>query len=603
MAEGSLMKSQRSLAVFAVCAALAAAGCASGARPGPVGPGTRTAGSTSTTAVAAAEGDVGGKPAPKPGDAGAAGAKPAAGASEGKAAAPAPGGGSGPPPTTATRSTRPAAPSGYDEWMTRMGNRLAETKFLGLRLRPRLSEEIDFTDNAFYQDDNEQVVVDLDPPFDPTAGPANPNLGEPRGEVSEIVNNATLGLDFDMPLNVALVPVVGGGQDRVKVLSAEVNALNYLKEDDSPDALNYRATLDLPALLNDLLSRVKSVDASRNAFYVRIEGDYSVITDPLDVAKYEVFSVGQTYRNQGDRNTFTRREWYGKGTLGWRGPVLDAEASFKHYDLFLYDNSLKPANHEQDTYYGEIGWTLRGTPHRFYGLYELVTHDFDSRGDPTTDNDVTTALRDFNRQRTGLGWEGPFLSKKIDANLELYYLSAEVLDRGPLSVQPFKIDPETGQTLTGPGGNPLRERLNGRRSVGGSATVTYRPFLTKATQIEGKYSRDLAWSVVGQDKIIDAGSLTASHPINEKLTGEVFTGATMENVQHREKRLYLEGGLGARYKIAAYTEVFLRYTFRNMSSDNEPATAYADAANQIFLVRADGDFTANIVSLGVSIRF
>jgi hypothetical protein len=40
-----------------------------------------------------------------------------------------------------------------------------------------------------------------------------------------------------------------------------------------------------------------------------------------------------------------------------------------------------------------------------------------------------------------------------------------------------------------------------------------------------------------------------------------------------------------------------------MRSRREPVTSQSDAANETYLIKADGDFSANIVSVGITIQF
>jgi hypothetical protein len=499
----------------------------------------------------------------------------------------------------------------WDDFMKRTGAKLQESKFLGFRLRPRASEEIDYTDNVYYQDGSEKIVADRDPDGDHLAAGdgnlAHPGLGQPRGRVADLVNVFTIGADLDMALNLRLVPILGKGQDTVHFFGASVTSVEYLRHADSPDALNWNVHLDAPALLNDLLGHLKKIDAARNAYYVRLEGDYNRITDPLDVAKFQVEPAPPTFVNVGERSNFTRKEWFLKGTLGWQGAAFDAKISYRHYRMDLVDTSLQSADHNEYTGYAELGYRVHRSDHRVYGFYEYTEYNFDNRRypDPNNPNDEDNkTLRDFAKIRTGLGWEGPLASKKIKGGAEVYYLASNIHHPGPYWIAPLNIDIHTGSGRLDPAtGNPITEPFRDRAMVAGKANMSYRPFVTKGTQLTVEYERNLEYSVVAQDKIVDKGSITFTHPINERLTGEVGYNVSMENVTHREKRLYNELGIGVRYKLAAYTEAFLRYTIRHMRSRREPVNAFADPVNEPYLVKADGDFTANIIALGISVAF
>jgi hypothetical protein len=618
------MRTHWSLVVLATCAAILPAGCASsGAKTGPAKPGSTAA--QKPAPAAAKPVDAKASPAPatkapetkpvapatqaKPGDAKAPDTK-APDTKAAPATAKTPDLNKPPESKAPPAGAKTAAPAGsgmwasYDDYMKRTGAKLQESKFLGLRIRPKLSEELDYTDNAFYQDAGEQVVVDRSPFGGPVA---NPKLGTPRGKVSEIVNDLMVGVDLDLQLNSSLVPLVGQGQETVHAVGASVTSVQYLKNSDSPDALNYDLHLDLPALINDLLSRLKQIDATRNSFYARLEGDWSRTTDPLDVARFQVNSTAPTFTNGGSRSSFSRNEWFLKATLGWKGPIFDAKLSYDHYRMTLGDTSLKSADHVEQTAYSELGYRLLRSEHRIYGFYEYTRFNFDDRGNFDPNDSAGTniaALRDFGRIRTGLGWEGPISTKKIHGGAELYYLTNDVYHPGPFYTHPQAIDLHTGQVLTNSGnGNIIYQSFDSAAGVAGKANVSYRPFVTKGTQLQAEYSRNLDWSVVGQDKMVDKGSITFTHPINEKLTGEVSYNVSMENVAFREKRLYNELGVGVRYKLAAYTEGYLRYTIRHMRSRREPVTVHEDGLNREYLVQANGDFTANILALGISIAF
>jgi hypothetical protein len=503
----------------------------------------------------------------------------------------------------------------WDDFMKRTGQKLGDSKFLGFRIKPKVSEEIDFTDNVYYQDDHEKFIARLDgedvnsdgrPDGDGVL--AVPGLGKPRAREADIVNVFTLGADLDMPLNLSLVPVLGkDGRDSVTFFGASVTSVEYVRHGDSPDALNWQLKLDAPALLNDLLSKLKKIDASRHAFYVRAEGDYSKVTDPLDVPRFELNSGTGAFQNGGERSDFTRKEWFLKSTLGWQGAAFDAKVTYKHYRMDLMDSQLQPADHSEHVGYAEIGHKLNRSQHRVYGFYEFTKYDFDDRGnfDPfRATEDKTQALRDFKKIRTGMGWEGPVASKKIKGGAELYYLASEVYHPGDWRFHPLNVHIGTGGTRRF-AGSPLTESFSERNMLGGKGNLSYRPFVTKGTQLTAAYERNVEWSVVAQDKVLDTGSITFTHPINEKLTSEIAYSMSMENLAHREKRLYNDLGLGFRYKLAAYTEAFLRYTIRHMRSRHEQGISFGDGTpgNEIYVLRANGDFTTNIVALGISVAF
>ncbi len=621
------MTSQRSLVVLAAAAALLAAGCASsGTKPAAAKPGTGAKAPAAKPGTAAKAGEPkpadpksGAKPAdPKAAPAADPKAAPAAKPADAKAV-PAPAGKPADPKAAPAPVAKPAdakAPApvaadtgrgtwaSFDEYMKKLGTRLDETKFLGMEVVPHFSDEVAFTDNVYYQDSNEKLVVDRDQDNDSIL--ATPGLGKPKGKVKDIVNIANLGVDLDMPLNLALIPVVGEGRDRFTLFGGSITSVEYLVHADSPDALNWEFHLDLPALVNAFIKRLMNLDASRHSVYVRLEGDYAVTSDPLDVAKLDFSSTAPTFTNEGERTDFRRTEWWLKGTLGWKGQLFDSKITYRKYRMFLEDNSLKPADHYEDEAYAEIGHRLKRTEHRVYGFYEYTKYNFDDRGtfDPTNPNEEdTAALRDFAKIRTGMGWEGPLLTKKLRGGAEIYYLATNVFNKGPYWLYPIDITIGTGGAVVDKNGNVQHQAFDEAAMVAGKANLSYRPFVTKGTLLEAEYQRNVDWSVVAQDKIVDEGTITFTHPINDRLTGEAFANSSMENMQHREKRLYTELGLGARYKIAAFTELSLRYSIRHMRSRHEPVTSQSDAANEPYLVKADGDFTANIVSLGISIEF
>jgi len=514
-----------------------------------------------------------------------------------------------PAPAKSDAPPGPGVWGSMDDFMKRTGKKVEETRLFGLRLRPSLSETVAYTDNAFYQDHNEELVVDRNPDrvfanddADGDGDPqAHPRLGSPRGQVAEIVNTARLSLGLDMPLNASLIPLVGEGQNNLRVFEGSITSVEYFLHSDSPDAFNIEGSFNAPFFLNSILQRLTRANLQNHSFYFQVEGNYADITDPLDVARFKFQGPPPSLsKDLGGRNDFSREEWWFKGTLGWKGPRLDAKVSYRFYRFRIIDDEvLESSAHRDQTFYGELGWNFKNSEHRVYSFYDTTFFNFDYRGGPRS---RVTVLRDFSTTRTGAGWQGPLGSKKVTGNVEVYYLTQNLFNEGHLGDLPFAVNQDDGSTIT-KGGVPQRRPLDQHHGIGTSFDVAYRPFTTKATQIQAEYSRIVDWSVVAQNKVVDAGSITIVHPINDKLTAEVKYSASFENVAFREKRLYQEFGAGVRYKLFAHTEVDFRYTIRHMRSRSEPTTQFSDAANEPFLLRPDGDFTANIISLGITVSF
>ena len=122
----------------------------------------------------------------------------------------------------------------------------------------------------------------------------------------------------------------------LEIANVDLTLVEYFKESDSPDAFNTNVGFDIPFLL-----RINK-DFNRNTFYSRIEADYTNVTDPLDVAVYQFDALDSTPAVE-ERSDFTRTEWFAKGTLGWKGPVLDAKASARIYEMMLDDEDLQRA--------------------------------------------------------------------------------------------------------------------------------------------------------------------------------------------------------------------------------------------------------------------
>ena len=483
---------------------------------------------------------------------------------------------------------RPAAPPGpgmwacIDDFMKRTGKGLAESRLFGMRVRLHATEEIAWSDNIFYQDRNEEFIVDLDP--DDDGIDAIPGIDQPRGRVNSFVNNFTIGGDLEMAVNANLIPLLGEGETTLKVFSAELQSVIYLTEPDGPDALNYSFHVDFPVFLNTML-RGLLPQGGKNSFYFRVEGDYQTTTDPLDVAKYEYSLSLPTLSAGGERRDFTRTEWYGKATLGWKGPRFDSKVSYRYYSFSVDDDSLDSADHIEEQFYGEIGWRPPSTEHRFYGFAEWTLYDFKDRGP----GESSELLRNYNLWRVGPGWEGPLLTKKVRGRAEVYWLGQHILDN---HVWPLPVA-DNGQY------RPY-DQYHG---VGGMVRLAYHPFTTKATQLQAEYAREIQWSVVADHKIVDKASLTLTHPVNEKLTLEAIYNVEFTNVSEGESRIYQEAGFGLRYKLWAYTEAQFRYTFRYQTGHGEKSTIYADSLNRPFEVRSKSDFFANIVSVGIDVNF
>jgi hypothetical protein len=490
-------------------------------------------------------------------------------------------------PKVRTRKAGAGVWTSIDDFMRRTGQKFEDMRVAGTRVSPFASETFSYTDNAYYQDRNETIFLDMD--FDGNGTNANPRFDNPRGQVAELVNTFRAGVDFEMPLNFSLVPLVGEGRDSLDVLSIEGTSVEYLKHGDSPDSLDYKFSADVPLLLNSLVRRFKMVDGSKHAFWFRAEGDYETDTDPLDVNKLEYRGTGSSLGlvDTGERSSFERTEWFGKGTLGWKGPRFDAELSWRYDDFQVDDDGLNTADHNQQTAYGEVGYTPAGSDHRYFGLYEFSVFHFDET-DPNA-----FSIRDWARYRAGLGWEGPVFSRKIRGSASLYWMATNVYHDAGAPKNHKQGHPQQGQ----PRGF---DEYNG---VGGSATLAYRPFVGKATTVQGEYERLVDWSVVAEYKVVDKFTASLSHPINEKWSADLKYTLEHENVAFREKRLYQEVGLAIRYRLFEYTTATFEYTFRHMRSSEEPLTAYGDAGGEAFLIQPDGDFTANVFSVGLSVEF
>ncbi len=586
----------------------------------------------------AAEGQPGGA---KPGDAKA--APKAADAKPAVEKAPA-----GPP--------KPGLWASLDDFMNRTGRKLEEKRFLGMRVRPTFSESLSYTDNAFYQNSDEELVVNYNPDIfsanngidddndgdtderderilfngidddnsdldgNPLTGAdekgerfrarrlgrSNPRLDEPRGEVSEIVNTASLSVGLEMALNPEIVPAIGHKKNTFDLVRGTFTSVEYLRHGDSPDAWNWQVTIDFPHLLSLPLARLQNLSGGKNTVYYRVEADLIRVTDPLDVQSLVYGpvpgsgkSVKGLFRN-GNRNDFMRQEWWVKGTVGWKGPRMDALVSYKHLDFDLLDDeTLSSADHQEQTAYGEAGYTLNR--HRAYGFYEYTNFAFTDRRGPASGN--VPSLRDFSRTRTGLGLSGPVATEKLKGRVELYFLATDVFHEGGFQALPYATVLENGQAVPGPlvSSHLVRRPFDERNGFGASASATYAPF--KATQITADYANSIEWSVVAQNKKVDRGSLAFIHNLNERLTFLMKYSVNFENVVFRERRFYQEFGSGFRYKILKYTDLDLQYTARYMRSRHSPTTVFADPANNPYWIRPDGDFFANIVSVGLTVSF
>jgi hypothetical protein len=545
-----------------------------------------------TGAAQAAEGEKAAPapkpPAPKPAESKATDKAPPAKAPDAKAA-----------PAAPATPPGPGMWASLDDFMKRTGRTLEETRVLGMRIRPSLSESIVYTDNAFYQDDDEFIVADLDPPDDPTPGPANPKIEKGRGRVAEVVNIADLSVAFDIDVSPRLTPALGDGVRTLTVLRGTVTSIEYLRHGDSPDALNYSIGLDYAGLLNQALERLRKFDISKNAFWFRVEGDYSRVTDPLDAAKLAVSGSAApngTLFQVGEYRTFTREEVWCKPTIGWQGRAFDAKFSAKWYRFTVDDEDLlDTADHDQFTAYGEIGWTMRNSEHRFFGLYEWTDYKFDARGaDPFSTGAVEVpGLRNYDRTKFGVGWQGPLLTKKLTMRLEGGYMYTDIQNENDA---PFPI-------LEDPTPTRIFRRFSEFHGAWGKGTLAYRPFAGKNTQLQAEYERVIDWSVVREYRIVDKGAITLTHPVNERLTGEFQYTIEADNSINGAKRLYQEIGVGAKYKVMAHTTLFARFTFRHMRSRNEERVVQADPNNQLFIVKANGDFHAAIVTVGVKVEF
>jgi hypothetical protein len=479
-----------------------------------------------------------------------------------------------------------------DRWMESTGESLKETRILGMQIRPWLRESISYSDNIFYQERNEKLVVDNDPPpsIDPTPGPASPKLGKPRGQVDDFVNTLAVGVGLEKPLNVTLLKALGlsrEGGNSFRFFDASVTYVEYLTESSGPDALNWNVKADIPNLidLTNVVSKLLRMDAHTHAVYFRLETGFSRTTDPLDVAIFDFQSTAPTLFTRGQRNDFTRQEWYVKPTLGFQGPAWDWALSYRYFNFSILDEDLDVADHVEHDFSATLGRSFKDQRIYVYDRYAIFK--FEARGP----NDETPVLRNFVLNEIGAGWGGPisWVSKKLSGTAEVGYADQDVEDE---HTPPF---------VTGKVGGPLP--FDEHHGMVGRGSLTYRPYVTKATQFKLEYDRHVDWSVVSTNKVVDTGTFTFSHPFNPKFRTEWKYMISHETVATREKRLYQEADIAFMYQIMHYTELEFRYTYRKMISTGEPTTSFADASNQIYFIQPDGDFTANIFTIGISVSF
>ncbi len=501
-----------------------------------------------------------------------------------------------PAPTTSTSSSDAGIAGAVSDFISRSGDRWKELTIFGMKPKMRISEQISYTDNVFYQTNGERLVIDRDPDFISDGINARPRLGEPRGKVSDIVNVASLNFGLEMPVNLALVPIIRDRNKTLRVFDSNVTSVVYMRHHDSPDALNYDATLDFPAMLNEWARRLLSFNVGQGALYFRTEATYSRITDPLDVAKFQVHDEAPTFVRGEERNDFERVEYAFKGTLGWRSQVWDASVGSRFYKFRVKDRSLDSADHRQSSYFAEAGHTFAGTEQRAFVFVDYTDFGFDERTAIDTKfakgGEVTT-LRDFERYKYGVGWEGPLLSKKLQSRVEAFWIGVDVDDRRK-SPRPVIVDPDDRTKA-------YERSYDEPHLVGFATRQKYAP--TQKTQFQFEYGRGVEWSVVSENKVVDKATFTVSHEFNPRVTGTFKYSIENENVAFLQKRTFQEVGVGVRYKLFKYTFLTAEYTLRHMRSRREPVAVYADRANQPYTVRANGDFTANIITVGVSVEF
>jgi len=488
------------------------------------------------------------------------------------------------------KELRPGLAEGIADWVKRNGDNVRETTIFGLKPTLRFSETLEYTDNVYYAAKDEKIVVSRNPDGIPAFGDttlANPKFGKPPGRVHDFRNTVELAAGLDWKLNPNLGGLLVDAPEKITVLAASITSTEYARR-GGPDAVNTSLRSEIPFLLNNLFKVRK--EGSR--FYFDAKGDYSRITDPLGVQKFELNN--NQLKLLSNVESFERVEWSASGTFGWKGKSFDAKVTGRYYSMSFTSSQFRQAEHVESSWYGEVGFTIPKTSQRVFGLYEYTDYAFDGNKDFPD-----AGISDFARTRTGLGWEGPVLSKKMKGRAQLVYMATENFHNG----------------LDAPG---LFDEYHG---LGASTQFFYKPWDRRDVQFQLQYERYVDFSAIANSKTIDRATFTIVNRFNKRLTGEFLY--TLENTQVAGPgskikpgtigvieapgniRLFQEVGLGVKYELFKYGMLECRYSLRHQGSRNERASIFTDdpTTNQPYIVQPDNDFNVNILSIGLTVAF
>ncbi len=450
------------------------------------------------------------------------------------------------------------------------------------QIRPEVRTSVIWTDNVFLNDEDEEPfrLVAIAGPGGLVKDPVKLRNAQrsvsdfrkvaSRGVVGDYILRSEVGIGLELPVNPDYTKLFD--RESLQVLSARVRHHEYADE-NSLDNTDYSLSTDIFGVLSDLLSWKEG-----NAFWVRAAADYSRLEEPLDTDIVELQQIG--IRSVNFRH-FERVESSVRADAGYDRNRLDASIGGEWYRMRLEDQELRQGEYDRTNVHALAGYDLPW----FQDKHVYARGDLDMfRPSDRAVGGTAQALNDGDRLRVVAGVDGNVFSKKVAGRLEAGYMA---------------WDPDRGSGLSGD-----TSRFN---SPVGKAELAYQPWSERKTTFQLAYERTAEASAISNFNSIHRGTLSVRHPIQPgKLDGDMSFGVTTTRASEGPDSKLFDFGVGVTYHWFKQVDVTLRYALRINHSDHEieiQSSFVRGGREFIYVSRSNGDFTQNVLELGLDIGF
>ncbi len=426
------------------------------------------------------------------------------------------------------------------------------------RLATQFEQKIVYDDNIWQNDDHEPYT---------------------HGVEWDVSSETSINLGLVQPVNETYSKLFKRGF--LSFIDYDVTVVEFMRR-GSTDRIDQNVSSDLFGFLTDWMSGAGELN---NLFY-EFTGDWSDVSDPLDLEVFDLYSF-----TSAETSNLRRTAWELMGKFGYRGSRADWWVSAGYDRLVFDDDKFEQADHRFWRVAAQAGLRpeMLGAEKRLFVEYSAEWLAY-----------IEDLLNNAIIHRAVLGLEGSVISKKVNFLTEAGVVNWRTHYTADIPPRPDEEEGKNG------------EDMDASRYCGflGRLELEFRPWENlKGTRFYLDVNRDLNWSAISNYRRDRSVYLAADHELMpKKLLGTVRVGLSEHHPSIGPRRRLLEVGFTFVYKLLAQADLTFEYVHRRQSStqevvattppqDNDPLDPNDDT------IETDGDFDQNRISIGIRIRF